>query len=390
MRAYARLARTPGFPGLMAAQLLARLPQGLIAIAVLLHVEDQLDSYTVAGAVVACEGIGQAASAPLASRAAAINGVRRVLTVMTAVHVVALSTLAVVPLSVWPALILGACVGASTPPVVPVVRTIYPRLVRAEELPAVFALDTTAQELIWISGPVIATLVAGTLSTSLGLLVAAVSAAVGVGALLMSVAIRQARLAPSLGAAGQVLRNPTVAAAMAGTLAMIATFTSMEVAALAKYDSNGQLAGAALALASGGSLIGGVILGSRRLSRGSVVLCLLTGVVGPLAAAVLPGTALFMAAYFVSGLGFAPALAALHHSVSVTVEDHDSAEAFGWLMTAGTLGAALGTLVGGWLIDSIDVTGALVGATAFGSIAVAIPVLTRVIPRSEAVGLTER
>ena len=98
MGAYMRLARIPGLMGMMTAQLVARLPQGLLSIAVLLHVEHQLGSYTVAGAVVALEGLGQAASAPIAGRSLAVFGVRRVLVAMMLCHAGALLMLALLPL----------------------------------------------------------------------------------------------------------------------------------------------------------------------------------------------------------------------------------------------------------------------------------------------------
>lgn len=379
MGAYLRLARIPGLVPLMGSQLVARLPQGLLSIAVLLHVEQQTGSYTIAGAVVAFEGVGQAVSAPIAGRALAVFGVRKVLVVTTLSHVLALLLLAWLPLSTVVALALGGFVGISTPPVVPVVRSLFARIVPEPDLPAVFALDTTAQELIWILGPVLAALVGTTLSTEVGLGVAAGCALAGIAAMQCSPFIRRLALPRNNHAAGRALLHPTVGAAMVGTALMVATFTAMEVGALAKYERNGLIAGLALALASVASLVGGIVLGNRRLSRSAVVFCLATGVVGPLAAGYLPGTTLFFLAFFVSGVGFAPALSALHHAVAVDVEEHSAPEAFGWLMTGGMLGAALGTFTAGRLVDTVGISGSFVGATLFGALAMAVPLVTKVI-----------
>lgn len=388
MGAYLRLARIPGLLSLMAAQLLARLPQGLLSIAVLLHVEHQIGSYTVAGAVVALEGVGQAVSAPIAGRALTVFGVRRVLVIATSFHTLALLLLACLPMSSSLALALGGLVGISTPPVVPVVRSLFPRIVPESDLPAVFALDTTAQELIWILGPVLAALFGTTLSTEVGLGVAAGCALTGTAAMLCNSLIRSLVLPRSVRTVGRALLHPTVGAAMIGTAMMVATFTAMEVGALAKYEGNGLIAGLALALASAASLVGGITVGSRRLSRATVVCCLATGVVGPLAAGYLPGAPLFFLAFFVSGLGFAPALSALHHAVAVDVEERSAPEAFGWLMTAGMLGAALGTFTAGRLVDTAGIGGTFLGATLFGIVAMTVPLVTKVIKPSQPLHVT--
>jgi len=58
----------------------------------------------------------------------------------------------------------GFLVGVSLPPIAPIVRAIYPQLVEPSAVRAPFALDTIAQELIWIAGPVITTSLAATIS----------------------------------------------------------------------------------------------------------------------------------------------------------------------------------------------------------------------------------
>ena len=55
----------------------------------------------------------------------------------------------------------------------PVVRALYPRMVPADTVRALFAFDTTAQELIWVTGPVVVTVLASLVSTEVPLLAAA-------------------------------------------------------------------------------------------------------------------------------------------------------------------------------------------------------------------------
>jgi MFS-type transporter involved in bile tolerance (Atg22 family) len=59
----------------------------------------------------------------------------------------------------------GLIAGLSTPPVQSAVRTIYPKLVNARQLTALFSLDASLQEIIWILAPVVITIVATQVGT---------------------------------------------------------------------------------------------------------------------------------------------------------------------------------------------------------------------------------
>jgi hypothetical protein len=53
MSSYSSLLKTPGVARIIAAQLVARFPFGMLSLAILLHVERQTGSYGAAGAVLA-------------------------------------------------------------------------------------------------------------------------------------------------------------------------------------------------------------------------------------------------------------------------------------------------------------------------------------------------
>ncbi|GAA3942333.1 hypothetical protein GCM10022383_20230 [Microbacterium soli] len=57
MAGHRDLLRTPGVGRIIAAQLVARLPNGMMSLAILLHVERQTRSYGAAGVVLAAAGI---------------------------------------------------------------------------------------------------------------------------------------------------------------------------------------------------------------------------------------------------------------------------------------------------------------------------------------------
>ena len=60
MAGYRVLLRTPGVGRIIAAQLTARFPNGMISLAVLLHIEHVTGSYGAAGLVLAATSVGQA------------------------------------------------------------------------------------------------------------------------------------------------------------------------------------------------------------------------------------------------------------------------------------------------------------------------------------------
>jgi MFS family permease len=69
---------------------------------------------------------------------------------------------------------LAAMVGLTSPPIQAAVRTIYPTLVPRKQLTTLFSLDATAQEMIWVVGPLLATILAAQVSTGFAVLVMAV------------------------------------------------------------------------------------------------------------------------------------------------------------------------------------------------------------------------
>ena len=76
MNSYVALLRTPGVARIIAAQLTARFPSGMISLGFLLHMESIFDSYAAAGIVLAATSIGQAVSGPLTSRLMGVLGMR--------------------------------------------------------------------------------------------------------------------------------------------------------------------------------------------------------------------------------------------------------------------------------------------------------------------------
>ena len=79
MSGYTDLLKTRGVARIIAAQLTARIPSGMISLAFLIHIERIFDSYGAAGLVLAATSVGQAIAGPLTSRWMGRLGMRPVL-----------------------------------------------------------------------------------------------------------------------------------------------------------------------------------------------------------------------------------------------------------------------------------------------------------------------
>jgi MFS family permease len=383
VRTYLELVRIPGVLRVTASQLLARFPLGMLSLAVLLHVQAASGSYALSGLVVACVSVGEAVAMPLVSRSVGVLGIRPPVFAAALLNATGMLLLAFGPPQPVLFAALGLVIGASVPPLMPVVRALYPRLVPRRAVPALFALDTSAQELIWITGPVAATLLAGTVSTRAPLVLAAVVTLVGTVWFLLTPHIAGVRLPRSESRPGAVLLNRAVRLAAAASFALIASFAALELALVQRFAGDTVFAGVAIAVSSLGSLIGGIGFGHRRIGPRGLAAVLGMVAVATAASAVVPGIPLLYAALFVSGLGFAPSMAAFYALVSGALSESSTPEAFGWLNTAGLVGGATGTAIAGVLGDAVGPLGPFAAATLFSVVAAVLPLTPGLRPRAE-------
>ncbi len=377
MRAYRDVVRMPGVLNMTASQLFARLPLGMLNLAILLHVQAISGSYAQAGAVVAGVSVGEAVAMPITARIAG-RAMVATLVVAALANGAAMLALAFAGASAPLLMGLGLLTGATVPPLMPVVRALYPQLVTRDAVRVLFALDTTAQELIWVIGPVAATFLASTLSTVVPLVVSAVVTVVGTGWFLVSAKHLRLPVTPRSSGFGRVMANRTVILAMVASLTMVASYMALEVGIVALMGRTGVMAGLAIAVASVGSVIGGLAFGHRRFGLAGLVAALATVALGTAVFGVIDSPALQFCALFVSGLGFAPAMSALYIMVSAEIADHAATEAFGWLNSAALVGGAAGTAIAGVAADAHGAAGPIVVAVALALVAASSPLAARI------------
>ena len=365
MAAYRELLRTPGVARIIAAQLTARFPNGMTSLAILLHVERTTGSYGAAGLVLAAASIGQAVAGPVTSRWMGVWGIRRVLTLTTAVCATALLVLALVPMPLVGYMVFGLVAGLSTPPVQSAVRTIYPKIVTSRQLTPLFSLDASLQEIIWILAPVLITIVATQAGTVPGLLLI-VAILVGGGAwFILSPEVGRVRIPRSRRAFGKVLAKPVVLLATVTGFLLIGACAAVEAGVVATFGHGGLEAGLVLAIFSIGSLAGGLTFGHIPMGPWAMARRLAVVAVGLTATMFALDFWWISGSLFVAGIGIAPALAVMFAMTSASVKFSETAEAYGWIGTGQLIGAAAGSAVAGFLIDGVGPVGAYWAAAAF-------------------------
>ncbi|MET0854270.1 MAG: MFS transporter [Microterricola sp.] len=382
MSTYSDLLKTPGVARIISAQLVARFPFGMLSLAFLLHIEQSTGSYGAAGLVLAATSVGQAIAGPLTSRLMGRWGMRPVISITLVICALMVSTIALVPMSVVMYMIVGALAGLSMPPIQPAVRTIYPKMVNSRQLTPLFSLDATAQEIIWVVGPVVTTFVAIQISTVWGIMLAVIFMVGGGIWFISSPELGRVRIPRSKRKLGAVLRRPPVLLATGVGFLLVGACAAVEAAVVATFGHDGAEAGIVLAIFSIGSIAGGLGLGHVPIGPWSTARRMLVVFVGMGLAAIVMAMVTendvfwwLSGALFISGLGIAPALAVLFAIVSASVKFSDTAEAYGWVGTGQLIGAALGSAAAGFLIDSNGAVGGFWAAAIFALVGFIVPVL---------------
>ncbi len=363
MGSYSDLLRTSGVARIIAAQLTARFPSGMLSLAFLLHIERQTGSYGAAGLVLAATSIGQAVAGPLTSRFMGRWGMRPVLITTLVVCVTSVVAIGVLPLTVPLYMAIGLVAGLATPPVQPAVRTIYPKMVNSRQLTPLFSLDASAQEIIWVVGPVVTTFVSTQIGTVWGILLAAALMVVGGIWFISSPELGRVRIPRSKRKFGVVLTRPPVMLATIVGFLLIGAAAAIEAGVVAAFGHDGAQAGIVLAIFSIGSLAGGLFLGHVPIGPWATARRMLIVFAGTALAAFVMDFWWLSATLFIAGIGIAPVLAVLFAIVSASVKFSDTAEAYGWVGTGQLIGAALGSALAGFLIDGYGAPGAFWAAT---------------------------
>jgi MFS family permease len=381
LKTYRSLLSTPHARAFVLAGFIARLSISMRALGSVLMVSLLTGSYWLAGAVAAAALLGEAVAAPRLGRLVDRYGQRRVLLMALAVHSV--GTLALVfsaQLSApsWTLFASAALSGAAALPVGSLVRARWSALLGGSSaLEAAFALESALDELIFVLGPVLVTTLALGVTPGAGLLGALIFTTVGSLALAL-----QRRTEPAPASARNrsdtpAIRAPGLQVLVATFVAAGAIFGTLDVAmvAFAGLVGSPAAAGTLLALVAAGSLLAGLVYGTRswrwpldkRFLASVVVLW-----AGTLPLVFAPSVPLMAPAAALAGVAIAPTLIAGFTLVQKLMPSRALTEGLNWTITALGVGAAAGAWTAGHIADSAGGRNAFLVAVAAGATAVIV------------------
>jgi len=347
----------------------------MISLAYLLHIEQIFNSYGLAGLVLAATSFGQALAGPLTSRWMGHWGMRPVITLTIVVSAASMAGIAFVMMPIGAYIAMGFIGGLATPPIQPAVRTIYPTMVTSKQLTPLFSLDASAQEIIWIAGPVVTTFIATQISTELAIMVAGAFLVFGGLWFLSCRELGEVNIPRSKNKMGVVLRKPAVVLATVVGFLLIGAAAAVEVAVVSVFGNGEPEAGIILSIWAIGSIIGGLALGGMAIGPWALAARMLVVFIGIAIAGANLDFWWIAFALLIAGAGIAPALAVMFAIVSSSVKFSDTAEAYGWMGSGQLVGAALGSAVAGFAIDGFGSLGGFVAASIFALIGFLVPVI---------------
>jgi predicted MFS family arabinose efflux permease len=362
---YKALLCIAGFKRLLVSSVLGRMPSGMFSLAILLYVRSETGSFLLAGLAVGAFTLTGALVSPLLGFAVDRVGQTRVLLPAAFCQGAMLIVFLFVVKKHPPAIAtvaLAALAGAALPPISGCIRALWPRVARdAETLEAAYALDAITQEVIYTLGPLLVGTVAVLLSPSASLALCALVAVLGTLLFAASPLSRRwqgGELERSRGGAlaSVGIRVVLVSAVLGGWVVGAA---EVGLPALAIHVGSRGSAGVMLALFSIGSMTGGLLYASRRsqASTAERYVAVLTGacvVMAPLTLADSLPAGIPLSA--IAGLGVAPMLSLQFSLVGALAPAGSTTEAFTWHRGATVGGIAIGSALGGALVQSLGVS----------------------------------
>ncbi|MGW3265561.1 MFS transporter [Streptomyces sp. NPDC001056] len=358
---YAAVLRLPHARRTFTAALTARLSYGTVSIAVMLSVTRATGSYAVSGALMSLFGAMSVFLMPVRGALIDRHGPRRALGPMALVYGALLTLLAVLtwrpgaPVALL--LTVAALAGACTPPLGPTMRALWAELAPDRHvLQRAYSLDGVAEELLFVSGPVLVGILTGFAPPAAGIVLSAVLIVGGTGVFVASPVMpgpRPAARGRRLGGVSGLLAPAVVALGVGLTLSGVDLLT-MAYAAAHAYDTD--LVPWVLGALSAGSALGGLANGAvrwlaparTRLLRLAVALGLVVAVAG-----LAPNLWVLTAALALAGAFIAPTLTTAYLAADESVSAESRTQAGAWVNMGVNAGSSTGALATGLLIGRL-------------------------------------
>lgn len=359
---YRGILRTPGARSFTAAAFLTRMPLSMVGLGIVLFVSAIEGTFGLAGLLTATYALSSAFVTPWTARLIDRWGQARILVVLVSVHVTALLSFIGAVLGSLPLVItfaLASLAGASQPAAGSLVRARWVHaLHNPNSMRVAFAWESILDEIIFVLGPPVATLLALWVFSASPIVVAACLVALG-GYWLAAQRRTQPPIRPRVERGRSLVRNRVVIVVTIAMICLGGVFGSLEIVTVAAAREYGvpAFAGVILAVYAAGSMISGIVFGSRlhsdthpsrELTIGAIALAVVT-VPLPFVSGVWALT--FFA--FLAGIAVAPVLILANSLVSISVPAARLTEGLAWINTTGLgLGIALAAAASGAVVDA--------------------------------------
>ncbi|MDN4472294.1 MFS transporter [Demequina zhanjiangensis] len=377
---YRRLLARPGALAFTLAGLLSRFPTSMFNLAVILLIEGTYGSWEMSGRVAAIGVLAWAAQSVPTARWVDRVGQRKAMWPLTAITVLGAAIVLATALSRGPEPILwlGVVLGSMSGPLGSLTRARWSHMLRSndDDVHTAFSLEGAMDEILFILGPTMVTVLATTVHPAAGLIVAVAGMVIGMTFLLAQTSTEP----PARGTAGTSglgLKVPAAVAAVAVlTIGVGVTFGAVDITTVAFAEEAGHpaLGGLVLGVLSGGSFMGGLIYGARRWRTplwARVVAVAVLFATGFALLGQMPSLGAYAAIGFFAGATVAPLLASADTVVQRVVSQEQLTEGMAWVRIGMGAGVALGAWVAGRGIDASGHTaGMTVTAWAAASVAV--------------------
>lgn len=351
----------PGASAFVVAGLIARFPISMYGLGAVLLVQSRTGSYFKAGVVSAAFAIAAAVGGPITSRFADRLGQNRLIPLLLSFHVSTLLVtifLIIQNVNLFVIILIGVISGATVPTVGPFVRARWKKAAKnSSQQNTAFAMESVVDEIIFIFGPPLVTILCVVVYDALGLLLAAVLVTIG-GIWLSS----QKKTQPEIHVVGQdrgkaAILYPGIISIFLVYVLLGAVFGAAEVIAVAFSREKGspELAGALIAAWSIGSLAAGITMGAIHFKNKLSNRFLITTFFFALSLIPLPFISTLPALFvtlLISGLAISPVLISGYTLIGQLVPQNRLTEGFAWANTGAGLGIALASAISGWVIDN--------------------------------------
>jgi MFS family permease len=380
---YRTLLRAPGAAAFFLTAAAGRVGIAMTSLGIVWLVHARTGSYATAGLVTGGFAVAEAVAGPQLARLADRFGQTRVLPPVLLAHAAAVATLlALVAAGTpdWLMAVGGVLAGATIPQLGALSAARWTALLRDERaaaLPTAFALESLANELAYLAGPALVSILGASGYPAAGTVLAAILVVAGG----LCFAAQRPTAPPASGADGRhrtsrSLLRPGFVVLVGVNLAIGGFFGAMQISVTAFAVEHGAADAAAVlfAASSCASLLAGSLYGLRQWQTApqvqlAVAAAALAAGCLPLLAAGSPVVLGFDVA--LTGLAIPPILVLCSVLAETAAHRAVLTEAFAWLNSASAAGSASAAAAAGWAVSAFGAhAGFAVAAMASGVMAV--------------------